>query len=76
MLDKITTIQVGNVSQSTEGMTLRDYFAGQALTGIVSSCFALDDSRCYEAMANDAYYFADAMMEAQKKFGEVPEVQS
>jgi hypothetical protein len=61
----------------SEGMTLRDYFAGQALTGIISACMALDDSRAvYEAMSNDAYYFADAMMEARKKFGEVPEVTS
>jgi hypothetical protein len=42
-----------------DGMTLRDYFAGQALIGITP----VDIS--YTQMAERAYYIADAMLEAR-----------
>jgi hypothetical protein len=44
-----------------EGMTLRDYFAGQALTGIIAR---LDRVAVYTA--KDAYIYADAMLEARR----------
>lgn len=46
-----------------DGMTLRDYFAAKALGG-----FAADHSLCgtCEEMAEWAYKFADAMLEARK----------
>ncbi len=47
----------------TMGMTLRDYFAGQALVGIITSgphdCTAREE-------ALDAYAYADFMLEARK----------
>jgi hypothetical protein len=48
------------------GMTLRDYFAGQALMGILNNagCFAnMKDSD----VAENAYHAADAMLTAREK---------
>ena len=44
------------------GMSLRDYFAGQALTGLLA-----DQKRdgLVKAYADDAYTFADAMIAAR-----------
>lgn len=47
------------------GMTLRDYFAGQALVGIVN-VFASTDGVKSESMAGAAYQIADYMLEARK----------
>ena len=44
------------------GMTLRDWFAGQALAGIIS----LGDNTNWDDDANCAYRAADAMLEARK----------
>ena len=50
----------------TNGMTLRDYFAGQALS---SMTVAPDYSKgpCNFAMAERAYCIADAMLAARKQ---------
>lgn len=51
------------------GMSLRDYFAGQALAGIVahdSVDFAPLNPGSANAFARDAYAIADAMMLARK----------
>jgi hypothetical protein len=47
------------------GMTLRDWFAGQALAGGISG----DNSEDYtiDEMASDAYRIADAMLAARSK---------
>lgn len=45
-----------------KGMTLRDYFASQALAGICAyGC------RKFEDAASDAYGFADAMLAERKR---------
>jgi len=44
------------------GMTLRDWFAGQALAGLS----ARSGSTSWERMAEDCYRQADAMLEAKK----------
>lgn len=54
------------------GMTLRDYFAGQFLTGITSNAAALriyadKDGGPVEAMTRDAYQVADAMLSARQE---------
>jgi hypothetical protein len=41
-----------------DGMTLRDYFAGQALAGIMAATTVCDP----EAVASRAYVVADAML--------------
>lgn len=46
-----------------QGMTLRDYFAGQALAGMVANP-DIEIMRPHE-YASDAYLYADAMMKAR-----------
>lgn len=46
------------------GMTLRDYFAGQALAGMLNSKALAHLSE--RGQADIAYKYADAMMEARK----------
>lgn len=46
-------------------MTLRDYFAGQALVGIVNVFGSLKGAET-GTMAEAAYEYADAMLEARK----------
>jgi len=47
-----------------EGMELRDWFAGQALAGLVANTRTTTFS---DIVAEAAYARADAMMEARKK---------
>jgi hypothetical protein len=49
-----------------EGMTLRDYFAGQALVGTVLSHLS-QGGITYDSTARDAYRYADAMLAAREK---------
>lgn len=46
------------------GMTLRDYFAGQALAGMIASG---DMPIMKSDVADQAYHFADAMIERRAK---------
>ena len=55
----------GGVDPSTNGMTLRDWFAGQAMTGVLALQDA--DERSYENLAMHCYAFADAMLAAREK---------
>ena len=47
---------------SLSGMTLRDWFAGQALAGMLANGGAVS----WEGDATNAYTVADAMLEARK----------
>ena len=53
-------------SVSANGMTLRDYFAGQALTGWVSRLPQSSDTTADE-LAERSYRYADAMIAARDK---------
>lgn len=58
----------GNTSwdmHPAEGMTLRDWFAGQALTGLLASDMLADNERFAQA----AYTYADAMLAARAPKG-------
>jgi hypothetical protein len=67
---------MGTVIRSQEGMSLRDWFAGQAmaamLTGVVGRIGAAKDVYAYAAgpcnsvIVARAYALADAMLEARK----------
>ena len=46
------------------GMTLRDYFAAKAMNGLVGAWGAYD-LQDYKEIASNAYFLADAMMEAR-----------
>ena len=52
-----------NPKDRDAGMTLRDYFAGQALAGIA----AMQSPHTYEQDAQQAYKFADAMIKNREK---------
>ena len=50
------------------GMSLRDWFAGQALIGILSNQESLPvNSRASDTIASWAYFFADAMLAERAK---------
>jgi hypothetical protein len=48
-----------------EGMTLRDWFAGQALGAMLTNEIAGAAEKSY--VAEQAYYYADAMLEQREK---------
>ena len=57
------------VHYCSEGMTLRDYFAGQALAGICAPLYD-DESPTiwnHREFAKGAYMFADAMLAARDR---------
>ncbi len=50
------------------GMTLRDWFAGQALVGMLASAPVADRSKPkHRGWAENAYLFADAMLAERSK---------
>lgn len=52
-----------------EGMTLRDWFAGQWLTGMLAGGAKFEGP---EMIASEAFAVADAMLEARKVSGDHP----
>jgi len=56
----------GSFIKETEGMTLRDYMAGQALVGIMGKTEFSGDWR-HKAMADVCYVMADAMLKERNK---------
>lgn len=62
----------GELSMRDPGMTLRDYFAGQALAGIVAAVMGTRDTNTTPdnfnaAIALGAYQLADAMLAERSK---------
>ena len=57
--------EVWSVSQ--KGMTMRDYFAGEALKGILASYANLNNIANTEACAKEAFDRADAMLKEREK---------
>lgn len=56
---------INDLAYSQPGMTLRDYFAGQALTGIIANrTWPLGGT--YDEDACEAYILADAMIEERE----------
>ncbi len=56
----------GSMGEVTnDGMTLRDYFAAQALQGFSSTLTGAHEP-VFEALARDAYRMADAMLKARE----------
>jgi hypothetical protein len=52
---------------SVGGMTLRDWFAGQALEGMMGNSALVDTFSCHPGMAKEAFWLADAMLAAREK---------
>lgn len=55
--------------RSSQGMTLRDYFAAKAMCGEVTAEGKEDYTVNAENIAERAYVMADAMLEARKREG-------
>lgn len=53
--------------KQSNGMDLRDYFAGQAIDGFLADGGWGGDLLYFEDVAEGAYRMADAMMEARDK---------
>lgn len=49
------------ISPGSDGMSLRDWFAGQALAGLLANKYDVPDSAAFQA-----YRFADALLAARK----------
>jgi hypothetical protein len=60
-------IHTEQIHNDHQGMSLRDYFAGQVLVGLYATGHfkAIDDTK----LARVAYQQADAMMQARKTLG-------
>lgn len=56
----------GAVQWGADGMTLRDWFAGQAVAGLLADHTSVCNTATYAAVA---YEVADAMLVARKKGG-------
>jgi hypothetical protein len=54
-------------TQEHSGMTLRDYFAGKALLGVVQECLSAGQEVGF--IAHVAYKLADAMLAEREKKG-------
>ena len=52
--------------EEQRGMTLRDYFAAKAMQGITSTLSGTAPV-LYDAIADDAYEIADAMLKAREQ---------
>ena len=59
-------MQAGDVAQAAGGLTLRDYFAAQAMQGML----AASENYPTPELANYAYQVADAMLAERAKGGE------
>ena len=57
-----TTLTVSDIMPQSEDRTLRDWFAGLALNGMLPS-----DNEPLEILARDAYRYADAMLKERNK---------
>jgi hypothetical protein len=50
-----------------DGMSLRDYFAGQALVGLIAKAYGSDGTPDAYDAADYAYHAADAMLDERRK---------
>jgi hypothetical protein len=59
----LSSYGMGPAECNSGGMTLRDWFAGQVLAGLLVNS---NDAYTPKMAAEDAYRYADAMLEARK----------
>lgn len=70
MTEQFRAIESPQYVPYQQEMTLRDYFAGQALMGLCAFTGGTEDiypRRFNDGVANECYQIADAMLEARKK---------
>ena len=62
--------ELGDVAATSNGMSLRDWFAGQALVAVMDLCkcdIRNTNEKKSEMFARKAYLMADAMLAAREK---------
>jgi hypothetical protein len=59
-----------NGTRNDQGMTLRDWFAGMALQGMLASCRPGYSYQIAEDATSEAFRYADAMLSARDGKGE------
>ena len=62
----VITDSEGQVVNSTSGMTLRDYFAGQCIIGFMIST-GWEALNTFDKQSESAYRYANAMIKERKK---------
>ena len=67
ILDTTQAENIHSLSCLDGGMTMRDYFAGQALAGVMPYCTFDEVFNKPEAIAKAAYKIADAMLAERDK---------
>lgn len=60
------TKQVGDMTTTQGGMTLRDYFAAKAMEAIIHRCDSPGQTT-NKTVARNAYWYADAMLAERGK---------
>ena len=63
---KLTQDERWKTFTSTDGMTLRDYFAARAMDALITATINADTDWLFSNVAETAYNMADAMLEARK----------
>lgn len=63
-LENPRLLENGELFKQFYGLSMRDYFAGQAISGMSSSPYW--DGTSFDAMATAAYSYADAMINARE----------
>jgi hypothetical protein len=63
------SISVGDMAKSMGGLTLRDYFAGQAISALLGRTLSIGNtpSTTAEVIAYSAYNIADALIAERNK---------
>jgi len=56
----------GDHNDGHKGMSIRDYFAGQALAGLLAECGSVNTNQMQRGVMS-CYKFADAMIAARRK---------
>ena len=65
-MNSLPAFPVSADTKTFQGMTLRDYFAAQAMQGAMSGCAARGEVVIYSNLAGLSYDMADAMMKARE----------
>ena len=58
---------VGRLCSGNEGMTLRDWFAGQAMAPVLAAVFAGQREETFDFVAERCYHTADAMIAEKRR---------
>ena len=67
IMEKDTMVAIQKIARKVDDFTLRDYFAGQALAGIMTNITKDFGENPRERIAKICYDYADVMIDMRKK---------